>query len=941
MRKSLKTKNVVTSYLMGLEKLSATRSCRIVGTKARLYTVAALLLIAASLLPPAEVIAQTYPPTTVYDGPKTVPSQAQPGYKQSYIDPVFGTKVTRISDPSMGGNEWSWQNTYSKTPAWNSDMTKIVLGYGSFILDATTYNVISFSGIRDEARWSSVDPNIIFYISGGGSGGNQFRKLNVTTGADILLHTFPQNIGMGPGEGNLSVGDGWVVLTHGTSATLYDIQNNVVVATRNVGNDAAGVLDWISMSPSGNYIVAIGPAGSAFGVRVYDRVNFGNLGIAPRQIDTDGRHADLGYDASGAEVYVADCPMEQIRLDNGVRRNLLPGTAYFWQCGHTSTRNYNLPGWSLYSDGGEVYAIKLDGSGTVRRFAHTHSTADDYLSAVKATFSPDGSKVIWNSDWGDPAATAYAYVAEMPGTSGSNLALNKPATVSSTEPGGYEAAKAVDGNTGTRWSSTFSDPQWIRVDLGSTKQINRVVLNWEAAYGSSYKIQVSSDDMTWTDIFSTTTGNGGIDDLTGLSGTGRYLRMYGTVRGTTYGYSLWEMEAYGSDADATAPTVPQGLASSSITSTSFTLSWTASTDNVGVTGYEVFKNGTSIGTTATTSMSVTGLSASTSYSMTVRARDAVPNWSAQSAALNVTTSAAGSNPISLWKFDESSGTSAADFWGANTATLTGGASFTAGHIGNALSLNGIDGQAKDISTTGLNLTSALTIAAWIKPNSLPAAAYSTIAVKGNLASARGYGFNIYDGKLNFTRMSTNVLSTVAVPTGAFHHVAVTWDVAVGQVKFYLDGVLAQTVSTTTAIVASLDSDPLTIGSWLTGGSWFNGLLDDVRIYNRALLASEITILGNGGDVRRVQGESSASSTPEKSDKLVSFQVYPNPSTGSFTIALQQPANEVSVYDNVGRNLYRKENVAKGNLTIELSGAGIYYIRVTGEMGGIKRMVILK
>ncbi len=96
-------------------------------------------------------------------------------------------------------------------------------------------------------------------------------------------------------------------------------------------------------------------------------------------------------------------------------------------------------------------------------------------------------------------------------------------------------------------------------------------------------------------------------------------------------------------ADGQAPTVPTGLASSNITQTSFTLAWTASTDNTGVTGYEVFRNGSSIGTPTTTSFSVTGLAASTAYSMTVRARDAAGNWSAQSSPLSVTTAAPADN----------------------------------------------------------------------------------------------------------------------------------------------------------------------------------------------------------------------------------------------------------------------------------------------------------
>ena len=139
-----------------------------------------------------------------------------------------------------------------------------------------------------------------------------------------------------------------------------------------------------------------------------------------------------------------------------------------------------------------------------------------------------------------------------------NLALNKPVTVSSVENAGLSGANAVDGNTTTRWSSAFSDPQWIYVDLQATFNINRVKLNWEAAYGKSYQIQVSSNAVDWTTIYSTTTSAGGIQDLTGLSGTGRYVRMYGTVRSGVYGYSLYEFEVYGNVAVPTGLTATAG-----------------------------------------------------------------------------------------------------------------------------------------------------------------------------------------------------------------------------------------------------------------------------------------------------------------------------------------------------------------------------------------------
>jgi hypothetical protein len=125
-----------------------------------------------------------------------------------------------------------------------------------------------------------------------------------------------------------------------------------------------------------------------------------------------------------------------------------------------------------------------------------------------------------------------------------NLALNRPATASSMQSSTSGALKAVDGNLSTRWSSVFSDPQWIYVDLGSTHSITGITLNWETAYGKAYSIQVSNDAVSWTTIYSTTTGIGGTENLA-LSGSGRYVRMYGTKRGTGWGYSLWEFQVFG------------------------------------------------------------------------------------------------------------------------------------------------------------------------------------------------------------------------------------------------------------------------------------------------------------------------------------------------------------------------------------------------------------
>jgi hypothetical protein len=136
------------------------------------------------------------------------------------------------------------------------------------------------------------------------------------------------------------------------------------------------------------------------------------------------------------------------------------------------------------------------------------------------------------------------------------LSQNQPITASSVENGSLAANNAVDGDTATRWASVEgNDPEWIYVDLGVTATITRVVLNWENAFGKAYEIQISNDAINWTTIYTEGNGNGGIDDVP-VSGSGRYVRMYGTQRGTQWGYSLWEFEVYGT-VGGTVKTVPQ------------------------------------------------------------------------------------------------------------------------------------------------------------------------------------------------------------------------------------------------------------------------------------------------------------------------------------------------------------------------------------------------
>ncbi|WP_084258952.1 penicillin acylase family protein [Microtetraspora malaysiensis] len=126
-----------------------------------------------------------------------------------------------------------------------------------------------------------------------------------------------------------------------------------------------------------------------------------------------------------------------------------------------------------------------------------------------------------------------------------NLAAGATASASSKESFLYPPANANDGDRSTRWSSAFSDNQYVQVDLGAVTTVGRVILRWEAAYGKAYRIQTSTDGSAWTTVSTTTAGDGGVDNVAFAPVNARYVRMQGVTRATSYGYSLYEFEVYG------------------------------------------------------------------------------------------------------------------------------------------------------------------------------------------------------------------------------------------------------------------------------------------------------------------------------------------------------------------------------------------------------------
>ncbi len=126
------------------------------------------------------------------------------------------------------------------------------------------------------------------------------------------------------------------------------------------------------------------------------------------------------------------------------------------------------------------------------------------------------------------------------------LSQGRPVTASSNfQP----AANAVDGNGGTRWESTHGvSPSWIMVDLGSSKNLSQVIIDWEAANAANYLVQASNNGMSWTTLKTITTGAfGDRTDTHSVAGNYRYVRIYATARsaGNQWGYSIWELKITG------------------------------------------------------------------------------------------------------------------------------------------------------------------------------------------------------------------------------------------------------------------------------------------------------------------------------------------------------------------------------------------------------------
>ncbi|HVK22398.1 MAG TPA: family 20 glycosylhydrolase [Actinokineospora sp.] len=304
--------------------------------------------------------------------------------------------------------------------------------------------------------------------------------------------------------------------------------------TFTTARDGVGGLHASSLPAHGPALPATGLRGSGarFTANVIDRLQIGGADVAPPWTVATW----IRREANGTDTQLLRGTNSSIKVEQNGTTNRVGITQY--GVGDFSF-NYTLPlnvwthlaivaaptGTTLYANGVAVQTITQTvplaqaSIGGDRAFGGTLDELRVYDEALSAT---------------QVAALHSAYQSDM--------ALGQPVTASGVETAAFPESNVADGIPTTRWSSLRADPQWIRVDLGSVKAVNRVRLSWEAAYGRDYQIQVSTDGVNFTTVRTVTGGDGGVDDLTGLAGSGRYVRVNGTARGTSWGYSLWSVE---------------------------------------------------------------------------------------------------------------------------------------------------------------------------------------------------------------------------------------------------------------------------------------------------------------------------------------------------------------------------------------------------------------
>lgn len=362
-----------------------------------------------------------------------------PDYLQPATDPAFGTEFVRITKPGVLGNgavcgKEYCTHRYSSAQAWNSDQSLVVITNGCngmCFLDGRTYAPLFRRARSIECEWHPQNAELMICVAG-----RQVSTWAPRTNRENVLFVSKdyRDLHFGPGKGNPSRDGNRIAVRalreNGEVVVFaYDLKERKKFPDIEL-DQLGGTNGACSISPLGTSILCLQEIISGIEQGFIFTVD-GTLRQKWIEHHRPG-HGDMTVDEDGSEVYVGISKSSPDKFQVIKRRlsdgKVTPLTKY-GEAMHASLRSLTRPGWVFLTYGGdpdeiaaqpdwapyaqEVIALRIDGSGEVRRIAQSRSTQLDYRSETHASPSPDGSQVIWSSNWGVPGGPVYDFVSHV------------------------------------------------------------------------------------------------------------------------------------------------------------------------------------------------------------------------------------------------------------------------------------------------------------------------------------------------------------------------------------------------------------------------------------------------------------------------------------------------------------------------------------------------
>ncbi len=351
-----------------------------------------------------------------------------PPYLKPIYDPINKIVITRITDYKIFENSYP-KHAYSKNQPFNCNSTLIKL-QTKWLLDGNNYQIIKKLPKEfhfTTSIWSHIDPYTIFIFKNSG----EIISYNIKTDKKkLLIHIKGfDRVALGPGEGNISLDDKYAAFACKKGVDLWilvvDLQKGKIIRRKvfkkRWGNSyTPKYFDWVSISPSGKYIIVLWNKKEkgnfiSSNVSLYDK----NI-VFKRNLYHYGNHGDICFDNKGNEMYVQFAGVGSLNgyyLEKNLSIVLYKNPEFeIGSSRHISCRNYKERGWCLISteQKGLIVKVRLDGNKKLKYIISHHSSQNNYTKSVMAVSNPSGTKILYSSDWGNiKNEVVYEYIAKI------------------------------------------------------------------------------------------------------------------------------------------------------------------------------------------------------------------------------------------------------------------------------------------------------------------------------------------------------------------------------------------------------------------------------------------------------------------------------------------------------------------------------------------------